>query len=154
MLKTMLLYQKSNKPYQLPEVVEIVNKSNESYLLAGTQQLIIFTQFLPKRNTIITPQIFINTYSEFFYQFFDSQISITSCQMLPSTLIEKHNFLLDAKSLMAHLTTKSLLKTLQQVFHRVLFVNINTAFIDFNQRIDKQTYENNNYQTSAKLLTL
>lgn len=43
----MLLYQKSIQPNQLPEVFEIVNKSNESYLLAGTQQLIIFTQFLP-----------------------------------------------------------------------------------------------------------
>lgn len=76
--------------------------------------------------------------------------------MLPSTQIKNHNptFLLDAKSLMAHLTTKSLLKTLQRVFQRVLFVNINTAFIDLNQSIDKQTYENNNYQTSAKLLTV
>lgn len=74
--------------------------------------------------------------------------------MLASTQIKNHNFLLDAKSLMAHLTTKSLLKTLQRVFHRVLFVNINTAFIDLNQSIDKQTYKNNNYQTSAKLLTV
>lgn len=76
--------------------------------------------------------------------------------MLPTTQIENHNptFLLDAKSLMAHLTTKSLLKTLQLVYHRVLFVNINTDFIDLNQRIDKQTYENNNYQTSAKFLTV